>query len=125
VTELSNIFDKLEERFDEFYKEAFERSWFAANRPERKHRIKYVLQLSAELERIKAQSIQATLLGQAAIEDLIEGNYREMIVLHDDLSFADEDEEFRDRYVQLWTRFRELLQEAYDRRPGQPGGTLQ
>lgn len=125
MTVISDIFKRLEERFDEFYEEAFKRSWFAANRPERKHRIKYVLQLSAELERIKAQSIQATLIGQAAIEDLIEGNYREMIVLHDDLSFADEDEEFREKYVPLWIRFRELLQEAYDRRPGQPGGIIQ
>ena len=118
MTAQSDLFKRLEEA----YEEAFKRSWFCANRPERKHRIKYVLLLSAELERIKAQSIQATLLGQAAIEDLIEGNYREMIVLRSDLSF---DDEFRDRYVPLWARFRELLQEAYDRRPGQPWGTIQ
>ena len=113
----------LEDVFEKGYKRSFERSWFSADRAERKHRIKYVVLLSAELEKIRSQNIHATALGEGAIEQLIEGNYDEMMRYREDFIF--DGEEYCEKYASLWERFRQLLEEAYVRRPGQSGRMLQ
>ena len=120
----NSLHDLLESVFEEGYERAFKRSWFTADRTERKHRIKYVALLSAELEKIRAVDIFGTGLGEGAIEQLIEGNYDEMMQYCGDFAFDDE-ADVRARYAPLWKRFRELLTEAYERRPGQVGATLQ
>jgi hypothetical protein len=113
----------LEDVFEKGYQRSFERSWFSADRAERKHRIKYVVLLSAELEKIRSQNIHATALGEGAIEQLIEGNYDEMMRYREDFIF--DGEEYCEKYASLWERFRQLLEEAYVRRPGQSGRMLQ
>jgi len=94
--------------------------------PEKRHLLKYVMLLSAELERIKGISNYATAFGETVIEQIIEGNYKEVeMYLKEMLDFTDVDRQVPGddnkegvcSYVQLWFKFRTFTQEAIDTRP--------
>lgn len=103
-------------------------SWFFQMRPERKHRLKYVVKLSAELERIKAIDVFGTAFGAAVIEFLIEGDYDQMLVYDREmLVYEPMPSTSRTAYDQLWATFKATLQEAVALRPANPqaGDTIQ
>jgi hypothetical protein len=100
--------------FERYYIESLKRSWFLADRTERKLRLKYVIELSVELNKIKQHGIFAVGLGEGAIEKIIEGDYEEANRYASDFTFEHDGPEVAKQYGPLWERFRELLHEARD-----------
>lgn len=93
-------------------------SWFNQKRKERKRRLDFVMELSVELAKIKEQMTFATRLAELAIESIIEGDWNMVKGWADDLSFNNERDEIKSNCDEVYARFRELLLQAYDTRPG-------
>lgn len=81
--------------FDEYRLKQLERSWFMVTRDEQKQRLRALMTLILELEKIKAVSIQATAIGESLLERVIEGDWDQVQAYHDDLvgSFNEEGDE--------------------------------
>jgi len=98
--------------------DALSRSFHRQDRRERKRRLKYVIQLSAELDRIRREvGIFASGLAEAAIEDVLTGDWRRAKEYAGDLVFETKGGETEKVYGAAYAVFRELLQEAFDTRP--------
>jgi len=94
------------------------RSFTRQMRPERKRRLKYVILLSYELERIRREvGIFASGLAEGAIEDVLGGDWRRAREFAGDLVFEMEGGETQEVYGAAYAVFRELLQEAFNTRP--------
>jgi len=95
------------------------RSFVRQMRPERKRRLKFVILLSAELERIRREvGIFASGLAEGAIEDVLGGDWRRAMEYAKDLDFKHEGGETQEVYGPAYACFAALLQEAFDTRPG-------
>jgi hypothetical protein len=100
-------------------------SWFRQERDERKRRLNFVMELSAELAKIKETTLFSTGLAENGIESVIEGDWKMVKEWADHFSFeedygnAAQQAIIRDSHASVYARFRELLQQAYDTRPGE------
>jgi hypothetical protein len=91
----------------------FERSWWCADRLERRARLQTIVELSVELTKIRSVNMFSTLLGEAAIGDVIEGDWDGLKMWIDHFTFADEGPEIREVYAPIWSHFRDLLAAAH------------
>lgn len=93
-------------------------SWAQQSREERKRRLNFVTELSIELAKIKEHHNFATGLAELGIESIIEGDWKMVQEWAEHFSFAEENESTRATYASVYARYSELLQQAYDTRPG-------
>lgn len=98
--------------FEEYRFRQLLRSHFLQPPDERKARMSTLIELAAELHRIKKMDIFATKLGEGAVEAVIEGDWERAEGYVSDLRFKDEDEGLRLRYAPLWEPFVITLQAA-------------
>ncbi len=105
----SKFVDQLMALYGAHRLEQVARSFCLADREERKARLRAVMALSVELERIKAESIFGTGLAEGVIEDIIEGNWRAALDLGMTFTFADEREDLRVRESTRWAKFVEIV----------------
>lgn len=84
-------------------------SWALQSREERKRRLRAVIQLSVELNRIRETTNFATRLAELAIEAVIEGDWKMVAECTEHLTFNDESEELRKTSAPTFAVFRELL----------------
>ena len=80
--------------------------------PAKKNRLRIIIELSAELKRIRDIDIFSCMLGEAAIEEVINGNTEDIQRLADLFRFTSECDEIKERYVPLWATFVGLLEMA-------------
>ena len=109
---LNRVFEFFSDRFAEWQLERFQRSFYNADRLERRARLRVVTELVLELEEIKKVSMFSTALGQGAIEDVIEGDWRRVADNAVWFRFDEESVELRERYAPLWSKFVAILQGA-------------
>ena len=84
-----------------------EGSWAFQDRLEKRRRMAAVLELAAELQRIKQTSTYATAIyGHTPIEAIIEGNWKEARSV---LDWMAESAEWKEHCMPLWGTFREIL----------------
>lgn len=112
----------LEEFMQLHTAEKVQESWFRQERDERKRRLGFVMELSVELVKIKEQIMFCTALAESAIEAIIEGDWRMVKDWADHLSFEDERIEIHASSAHVYAKFRELLMQAYNTRPGTSQG---
>lgn len=105
----SKFFEKMRAQFDEYRFRMLLRSHFLQSREERQARVRAIIELSAELHRIRQTKIFATRLGESAIEAVIEGDWKRAEEFIPELSFDDEDEDTKARYGPLWEPFTATL----------------
>jgi type II secretory pathway component PulL len=98
-------------------------SWFRQDRPERKRRLNFVMELSIELAKIKEQTFFATGLAELGIESVIEGDWNMVKEWADHFTFNDERDEIRLSSAAIYARFSELLQQCWETRPGTSQGS--
>jgi len=80
-----SVFERMWRTFDEYRLKQLERSWFMITKDEQKQRLRALTTLIVELEKIKAVSIQATLIGEGLVERVIEGDWDQVAAYRDDL----------------------------------------
>lgn len=105
--------------------ERLARSWGVVSREERKGRLRAVMALSVELERIRAVSIFSTGLGEAVIEDIIEGDWEAASALGKHFTFESEGPATQAEYGPLWAKFVEVVTVEYllaKKRQTEPAG---
>jgi hypothetical protein len=95
-----------------------ETSWFWQDRQERKRRLNFITELTIELEKIKVTTLFATSLAELGIESIIEGEWKMVKEWAEHFTFVD-DPTTKAHYPNLFARFSELLQQAYETRPGE------
>jgi sugar phosphate isomerase/epimerase len=110
------LLEKFRERFGEHQLERFAESWFQQSQDERRARRRVVIELAVALDAIRKVSGFATGLGEAAIESVIEGDWRAVDEWATDFTFAHERDELRDRYAPLWAPFVAILRAELRRR---------
>jgi hypothetical protein len=105
---MKSVFDKLFTTFAEHRWESILRSYTLASREEQKCRLAAIMELSAMLATVKEQSIFATAIwGDALIEAIIEGDWKNARRIADDITFYDmSDDEVRRVHTELWAPFR-------------------
>lgn len=93
--------------------------WFGTQaREERRRRMKYIVKLCAEQERIlEEHGLQATGLSEALIENVIEGDWVGVKAWIEGLKFEEEAGRYRSVMASRFAKFVEIAQEAYDTRP--------
>lgn len=94
-------------------------SWAQQDRDERKRRLNFITELSIELAKIKEHHNFATGLAELGIESVIEGDWKMVQEWAEHFTFTDEHEGTRATYANVYARYAELLQQAYDTRPGE------
>lgn len=106
------------EQFTELYTaEKLAASWALQDKKERARRLSLVTDLCAELTQIKVHHNFATRIAELAIESVIEGDWPAVKDWAEQLSFANENEQIRQRSALVYARFSELLMQAYATRP--------
>jgi len=95
----------------------YERWYGNQMREERRRRMKYLIALCAEQERLVAEDISATGLSEALIEHLIEGSWIEVKAYISMLKFEEERHEWRKHMAKRFEKFVAIAQDAYDTRP--------
>jgi len=95
----------------------YERWYGSQAREERRRRMKYLIRLCAEQERLVEEDISATGLSEALIEHLIEGDWNEVRAYISILKFEEERHEWRKEIAPRFAKFVAIAQEAYDTRP--------
>lgn len=109
----NNIVAKMMERFAEFQAaEALARSWFMAEPREKWRRLRAVMALSVELATVKAQTSFGTALGEAAIERIIDGDWKLAAEYAQDFTYEYESPELRERQAPIWAKFVAKLREV-------------
>ena len=73
---ISDVFSGMLDSFAEHQHERLRRSYCIAAPEDRRHRLRTIIALSAELERIKKTSSYATSIGERTIEAIIEGDWK-------------------------------------------------
>lgn len=109
TSRLNAILSCLQGNYEEWARRRFAASWYCAERRERKARLQAIVELSVELEKIRAVSNFSTALGEAAIGDVIDGDWQSVKMWADSFTFAHEGGDIEARYRPLWERFRDLL----------------
>lgn len=109
---IKKMLEGMTDPFERLQQEAFARSWFCAPRKERKDRLAVVAELLAELASIRAASFFATALGESAICDAIDGDWKGLDGWVEHFTFEGERPELVAHYAPLWSRFRDLLSAA-------------
>lgn len=109
-----SAFDRMMSMVEEHQVEMLSRSYCLAMRPERKARLRAIIELSVELEKIRAVSIQATGMHESIIESIIEGDWKraaetDRLTLAEPKSYHPEQAEV---YRKLWENFRTILMAA-------------
>lgn len=94
--------------------EQFIWSWGRQNEGERKRRLSLVLELAADLVRVRQTTWFATVWVEEAIEDIILGDRAALKIRIALLKFEDGSAELRERYSPLFAPTVEILQKAYD-----------
>lgn len=126
------VFDRMLGTFAEHQWEALCRSYVLAMRPERKARLRAIMELSVELDRIKKVSIFGTGFHEQIIEEIIQGDWKQAAetnrLMLDPESATDHQpgwEEHNERYRKLWEGFRAIVMmacaEAAKRASGEMG----
>jgi len=95
----------------------YERWYGNQARDEKKRRMKYLIALCAEQERLVESDISATGLSQSLIEDLIQGDWNSVKSWTTALKFEEENQSWREEMQKRFAKFVEIAQEAYDTRP--------
>jgi len=86
-------------------------------RDEKKRRMKYLIALCAEQERLVESDISATGLSEALIEALVQGDWNEVKSWASALTFEEENQSWREEMQKRFAKFVEIAQEAYETRP--------
>lgn len=73
---ISDIFSGMLDTFAAHQHERLRRSFCIAEPVDRRHRLRTIIALSAELERIRKENISATAIGEHVIEAVIEGDWK-------------------------------------------------
>ena len=108
---------KLTELYGEHMLAKFAASWCRQRRDERAARLRVVIALAVELEKIRAVSVYATGFGEAAIEAVIEGDWYMVANWTAHLTFNDdENHDRRAKYARLWAPVVEILRVELKRR---------
>ena len=89
--------------------EKLQRSFFLAPLDERKGRLRAIMRLSVELERIKVETVFATPLGEQIIEEIIEGDWADARKLATEFRFERESERLRIEEAPRWRTFVEIV----------------
>lgn len=84
-------------------------SYALAMRPERKARLRAVIELSCELEKIRAKSIFGTANHEQIIEAIIEGDWAEVEKINGWLREPHSLPEHRDEYLTLWETYHAMV----------------
>lgn len=105
------FFDKMLAKFGEHRMEQVSRSWSLVSREECKLRLRTVMSLSVELDRIKRENIFSTGLGESCIEDVIMGNWRAASDFASYFTFKDQPD-IQGEIVRLWIPFVVVLRAA-------------
>lgn len=105
--------------------------WVAANRiqeirsniifqtsTERRRRMDLLIEMSAELAKIKGQTRFATSLARGVIEDVIKGDWNGLRIMAEYFTFKDEDADLRNHEGPIYARFAELCRKGFEDRPG-------
>lgn len=100
-----DLFDRLMGMYGQWRMKQIARSYCLAERGERKHRLRTIMALCVELERIRQVDIFSTGLAETLIEEIIEGDWRQAALTAEMFTFAEEGEETRLRYAPLWDGF--------------------
>jgi len=103
-------FEFFAERFAEHQAKRLAASWFCADRNEQRARLRLVIALAVELEKIRSVSIFATGLGEGLIEYVIEGDWDRVSDAAQGFKFKDERDETRSEYEPLWRDFVRLAE---------------
>jgi len=84
---------------------------------ERKRRMKYIVAMSVEHDRVCQQDRFATFWSEDCIRAVIEGDWNEVKMWADSLKFEDEGIEIRNIAAPKFAKFVEIALEAYETRP--------
>ena len=87
-------------------------SWANRAREVRRRRLDAVMKLSIELARLREMPAFSTRLAEMALESVIGGDWKMVDEWAEHFAFADEGEDLRQKYVPLFSIFRELLLQA-------------
>ena len=87
-------------------------SWALQSQEERKRRRHAIIELAIELGRIRTVTQFSTLLAEAAIEAVIEGDWKRVEEWAGHFAFVGESAELRDKYVPIFAVFTEMLRQA-------------
>ena len=87
-------------------------SWCLQTLEEKKRRRHAVVELAVELGRIRAVTQFSTLLAEAAIEAVIEGDWKRVAEWAEHFTFVGESDELRDEYAPIFAVFTEMLRQA-------------
>jgi hypothetical protein len=99
-------FEKLMAMYEERTFEMVHKSWCLQEKAVRRHRLQTVVALILELEEIKKVDIFSTAFGEQAIEAVIQGDWHEVEEVIEFQTFEAEEPKIRDRYKDLWEKFR-------------------
>lgn len=126
VNPFRTVFNRMLETFAEHQWKQLLRSWCLAMRDEQDARMRVVLELAVELDRIKKVSNFGTAYHERIIAEIIQGDWRgaaetdRLMLAHDEPDAPEHNE----RYRQLWETFRAILMsacaEAKRREAGEP-----
>ena len=92
--------------------EQVEASWVLQSPEEKRRRRHAVVELAIELGRIRDVTQFSTLLAEAAIEAVIEGDWKRVEEWADHFTFVGESDELRDRHAPIFAVFTEMLRQA-------------
>lgn len=95
----------------------YERCLITQTREEKARRMKYLVRMAAEQERIEAQDIFATRWSQACIEAVIEGDWNAVEMWTKELTFEKEHPHIKELAARRFVKFVEIAKEALDTRP--------
>lgn len=107
----------ISEMFEDELAQRVRRSYLVQDRVEQRRRLRYVVDLSAELHKIEQENIFSVAFGLLSIEAVMEGDWREVLDNHKHLSFEHESQEIQEEHEPRWRQFREILKAAFDTRP--------
>lgn len=118
-----SFIDKMMEKYGEHRLEVISRAWCVVDKWERNHRLRTVVALSVELEKVRSVDRFSSAFGEMAIEAVIQGDWREVDQVAEFLTFESEGETTAQKYGPLWEDFRTIAQaasaEARKRQPGE------
>jgi hypothetical protein len=118
------LLSRMMDTFAEHQWDSLLRSYYLAMRPERKARLAAVIELSVELVKIRAVSINSTAFHEQIIEAIIEGNWKDAAQVNGWLGDREAGDPNAEMYLKLWENFRAITLSACaaaERRAANPG----
>jgi hypothetical protein len=103
----ARVFKRMLDAYGEHQKLIVLRSYGLASREERDVRLRAIIELSVELERIKAVNPFGTRIAESVIQAIIEGDWKYAATLSEDIT-SFRDELWAAELVSLWTNFRAI-----------------